>query len=257
MEDQEVINHINGIYIIGLFDGHGGDEISKTLPNILNGILNIVESYKLKIINREKLKKNIQKEFINIDKLILKKEFVRQGSTSLLLYILDKEVISINLGDSKTIFLNNTFQLEFENIQHRPNLLSEIDRIIYNKYTVTKYADIYRLNNELSLSRSFGDFKYKFINGVYNGIDSAVSVIPDIEFINTSDTKYIILATDGLWDYIDNDIIIKYIQNKNIKFIDLPKKIILEAIKRGSNDNISIIIIKNNAYTYKINYKKI
>ena len=35
MEDNELIKYIDGIYIIGLFDGHGGDKISKSLPNII------------------------------------------------------------------------------------------------------------------------------------------------------------------------------------------------------------------------------
>ena len=92
------------------------------------------------------------------------------------------------------------------------------------------------MNYDLSLSHAFGDE------------DNApfISQIPDIYIKEiTTDTKYIVMACDGLWDVIDNkdlfNLLNFYKKNKSVNYAsDLAN----EALKRGSTDNISIIIIE-------------
>ena len=83
----------------------------------------------------------------------------------------------------------------------------------------------------------------------YDGITSAVSVIPNITVINVEDRtkpRYIVLASDGLWDVFSNDEIQKYITGSLDKGI-ATKKILSDLIKlayiRNSHDNISIILV--------------
>ena len=238
MEDFYLIDSIDNLSIFALFDGHKDKNIANYLKNNVVLITNIILQYR----SNKNFKEKISKEFIKIDKYLYNNEFLG-GSTCLILYILPNYNIYINLGDSKGISIIEN-EIYFSTICHRPNNPIESIRIKNNKFNITSNKGVYRIDNILSLSRSFGDFKYKLINGEYNGINSAISVIPDI-YINNNIPKsqYFILGTDGLWDYICNDNILHILNTKN-KINTIVKSLILEAIKNGSNDNITIIVIK-------------
>ena len=248
MEDNYYIDIIENIKIIALFDGHGGDDISNILPKLLKNVNKYILEFKNLKIDLENLSKKISKEFIFIDKILIKKFLNRIGSTAIILYILDNNIISINLGDSKTIFIDHLLKKKFETNIHRPNEIIEYYRIINSNNKVTLNNKIYRINNQLSVSRSFGDFRLKILNSKYNGINSAVSVIPDIYNFLIDENLFIIVATDGFWDYIKYheiiDIIKKYNSDDTNK---ISHNLILKSIENGSNDNISLIFMKIDA----------
>jgi len=55
------------------------------------------------------------------------------------------------------------------------------------------------------LSRAFGDFQYKDMQGADPRIQ-AVTAFPDVtKTVRHSDDKFIILACDGIWDCLKND----------------------------------------------------
>ena len=59
-----------------------------------------------------------------------------------------------------------------------------------------------RVNGDLAVSRSFGDFDYK-TNRDLPSIAQQVSCEPDVRMIPRSDTdNYLIFACDGIWDAI-------------------------------------------------------
>ena len=60
-----------------------------------------------------------------------------------------------------------------------------------------------------------------------------------------TDDKYIVIASDGVWDVIDEDEIYNYsLISKNSKdFCDI---IVKKSIDKGSMDNISCFVIKLN-----------
>tara|TARA_B100001094_G_C18135957_1_gene775094 strand:+ start:70 stop:939 length:870 start_codon:yes stop_codon:yes gene_type:complete len=248
MEDNYYIDIIENIKIIALFDGHGGDDISNILPKLLKNVNKYILEFKNLKIDLENLSKKISKEFIFIDKILIKKFLNRIGCTAIILYILDNNIISINLGDSKTIFIDHLFKKKFETNIHRPNEIIEYYRIINSNNKVTLNNKIYRINNQLSVSRSFGDFRLKILDGKYNGINSPVSVIPDIYNFFIDENLFIIVATDGFWDYIKYQEIIDIIKKYNSDDTNkISHNLIVKSIENGSNDNISLIFMKINA----------
>ena len=249
MDDFYYFDIIDDIKILGLFDGHSGKEISNILPSLFKNVNKCIIKYKNFNTDYNIIKENIYKEYIKIDKILYKKNFKKQGSTAILLYIFNEKIITINLGDSKTLILNYNMQNKFESIQHRPNSIIEYDRIINSKCNVTNNNGIYRINNELAVSKSFGDFKFKFLKNKYDGVNSAVSIIPDIYSFSTIENYIIIIATDGFWDFINFNEITKIISQYNFYFEinKISQNLILQAIKNGSNDNISLILMNYNA----------
>ena len=87
------------------------------------------------------------------------------------------------------------------------------------------------------LTRSFGDRKMK----KYGVISK-----PDIICKKISENDiFIIIASDGVWDTVDENDIIR-IGDFNLSSDELSKRIVKLAIDKGSMDNVSCIVIKLN-----------
>lgn len=234
MLDNYLIESDDDCIILGIFDGHGSDVFSKNIKKYIFDIKNI-------------LNKNtyiINKLFISIDKLLYKNyKSVNGGTTCTLVFIFKNiyKIIFINLGDSKAIYIKD-YNILYETPVFRPNLDKEKNRILNNNFKITNFNNISRINSCLSLSRSFGDFKYKLVNNKYNGYNSAVICIPSVYKINIINNTYIIIASDGFWDYTHYNNIFKILNTNNSisQKIDLLIKL---AIYNNSKDNIALILI--------------
>lgn len=234
MLDNYLIESDEDCIIFGIFDGHGSNIFSQDLKKYIFDIKNSL-SKNTYIIN---------KLFISIDKILYKKyKFLNGGTTCTLVYIFKNiyKIIFINLGDSKAIYIKDC-NILYETPIFRPNLNKEKYRILNNNFKITNFNNISRINSSLSLSRSFGDFKYKLVNNKYNGFNSAVICIPSVHKINIINNTYIIIASDGFWDYTNYEDILKILHNnKNIsQKIELLIKL---AINNYSKDNIALILV--------------
>ena len=89
----------------------------------------------------------------------------------------------------------------------------------------------------LATSRALGDCPLKDKN--------LVIAEPDILTFDLSDLepKFMILATDGLWDAFSNEEAVSFIKER----LDEPhygaKSIVLQAYYRGSLDNITVMVV--------------
>jgi serine/threonine protein phosphatase PrpC len=141
----------------------------------------------------------------------------------------------VNLGDSRAVILYNNGKFKQITRDHKPDDKIEKDRINKLGGSVIEDSEGIPRIGDLSLSRSFGDAD----NSPF------VSQIPDVFYYKITDsTKFIIMACDGLWDVIHNHELFKLIY----KFKSLKKNIATElaneALKRGTMDNVSVIIIE-------------
>jgi serine/threonine protein phosphatase PrpC len=232
------VDTINNKNIVVLCDGHGGNYLSKKVSNKI--IEKFLDNYDFDN------KKNIDNLYLETDNYFYKNYYLnnshREGTTCLVI-IIDNGIKIINLGDSNYLLAKNN-NYNTGNI-HRPNTKDEISRIIQNKDKIIKINKDFRINGRLSLSRSFGDYTYKLVDNNYNGIDSTVSVIPDI-YKYSKPFKFIIAGSDGFWDYVKVNDIFLYVKIniRNKKINQIIKYLIKNAIDNGSKDNISVIIIK-------------
>jgi len=79
-----------------------------------------------------------------------------------------------------------------------------------------------------------------------------VSGVPEIkEYHLCPDDQFIIIASDGLWDTIDNQEAVNIVKKhmSNSKVCDILAK---RAIRRGSRDNITVVVIWLNWVVQKI-----
>ena len=225
--------------LFALFDGHGGDFVSNYLQEYFDKYL------KKNIINltQNEIEKSFKKTFLEIDNSI-KEKSINIGSTGTIILIIqenDKKIIyGANVGDTRcTLFNEKNF--ERLTIDHRIDDNKEKGRII-NSGGILKEG---RINGTLMLSRVFGDFDLKKI-----GVKCDPFIFKK-EIKNNIKNQFLILASDGIWDIIDEWEIKHYISDicNDIKgnesvTMKICDKLVNESIHSGGWDNISVFTIK-------------
>lgn len=225
-----------------IFDGHGSGAISKILSDLFPKVLMHKEfsfPYGLRFIYN--LHSSIQE--------LLKTKYAsiatEAGSTSLVCclfkYNKNKYIQIMNVGDCRCVICRDNKAIPITK-DHKPMWPDEKLRIENLGGSITFDGYDYRIG-DLSVSRAFGDLSQsKFVNPE-----------PDVFNVRlTKRDKFIILACDGLWDVLSNQDVINFILinfynlktgKKLDKRINIAKQLAEYAVKRGSTDNISIIII--------------
>ncbi|EAR86481.2 protein phosphatase 2C containing protein (macronuclear) [Tetrahymena thermophila SB210] len=203
----------------------------------------------------------IQQAFYAVNSDILKSEVDSNlsGSTLVSVFIHGKTIICSNVGDSRAVLARkkngNEIQAIPLSIDHKPCFDREKQRIIQSGGRVQSQKDHY--GNPigplrvwmssldipgLAMTRSFGDKV---------GIQAGVNCEPEIlESEINEDDQFIIVASDGLWEYLSNYDAVKLVQPYYEKGqVDLAaERLVIEASnawKRESlsRDDITCIVI--------------
>ncbi len=249
MEDGYVIKSRNGISVYGVFDGHGGNYISRRLRDACS-------TYLLEYLTRRGLNsKNIKQAFLDIDKNFYnswrRNLFGTDGSTASIV-IGDKNLLYFtNAGDSRTVLYDEN-GVYFSTRDHKPTEPDEFERIENTRYDV-QMKDVARIGGLLAVSRGFGDFIYKIDEREnYRPVDYAVSTVPEITRIEIKDIqnsriKMLVCATDGLWDVFSNLEVYNFIRiskSRGLKYKTIMRDLVNLAYERGSTDNITILLVE-------------
>ena len=212
------LNDENNVLFIGVCDGHGlfGHDVSKYLikhlPENLNKALKKTNKY---IHHKETLYKTMKEVFINTNKDLCKNPLIDtqfSGSTCVTIILTKNKIISGNAGDSRAVmgrFKNGEWiNIDLSHDQ-KPNNPGERERILSHGGRIEAYKDengndfgpkrVWIKNEDipgLAMSRSFGD-----------EVAASVGTIsePEIETYDiTDDDKFIIIASDGIWEFISS-----------------------------------------------------
>lgn len=260
-EDEiEVIINMDGsdksmkqLNFFSIFDGHGGDKVSKYLKSKLPGYF-LSGSIDINPSKHSKFTKYINKIYEYVQTKLSSFELPSKtcGSTALVIINYPKNSIYnqlkvINLGDCRAVLCNKDNIAIPLTKDHKPMSWEENKRIANSGgKIVTDRGDDPRING-LSVSRSFGDLDAK----------PHVSHLPDIYDyeITPGKDRFIIMGCDGVWDVLSNQDAVDFVlysmdklkeispacttrSNKNIA------NLLGEyAIARGSQDNISVLIV--------------
>lgn len=242
----------NNINLLAIFDGHGGplvsDYLSKKLPQYFYDKTVVPQNLKK---NSKKYHKFIYKLFDFIQEKIRNdiKESKLMGSTALIAQVYNVnsklKLQVINVGDCRAIICNK-YNIGIPLTKdHKPTSLEEFDRITKLGGKVLQMMNDEPRIGGLSVSRSIGDIDTK----------PFVSHLPEIFDYDLDETdKFIIVGCDGVWDVFNNQDAVCFVLNEmknNYKYNmttngtknNIAKKLALEAIKKGSTDNISVMIL--------------
>ena len=225
------INNIKDFNIFGVLDGHGpqGHYISEFASQFIpSQIINnpLIKSLSDPEIIYEKLKDNncqiITKAFISCDEELKNVAFdsYNSGSTCTLVIHAGNHIICASTGDSRAIVVYgeegddqlNSLKTAQLSMDFKPEIPEEKNRILLSGGVVEQIKNEfgigigpYRVWSKgekfpgLAMSRSIGDLKSKNIG-----------IVPDpgiFEYDLNNVTKYIVICSDGVWDYLTNDIV--------------------------------------------------
>ena len=122
-------------------------------------------------------------------------------------------------------------------VDHKPNHPKEKERIEAAGGHISFFG-VWRVAGILATSRAIGDLPLKQRNFLVAEAD-----IVEID-IEKEKPKFLIIATDGLWDVFSNEEATQFIQESlNEPFMG-SKGIVLQAYHRGSMDNITVMVIR-------------
>jgi serine/threonine protein phosphatase PrpC len=101
-----------------------------------------------------------------------------------------------------------------------------------------------RVQGKLTVTRSFGDMKFKNADQLCDGV---VTSQPDIVEIDiTTHIQYVLLACDGLWEKVSSATAVRYVNKKltrGASVDEITKELVKHAITKGSKDNITVMLV--------------
>ena len=263
MEDFHCIKQALGkrpnLSYFAIFDGHGGKDVASFLSiNLHHFLIDEINNINFGTNDEENISniiESIKSAFMKIDQNILSNEnFTNDvGSTATLIFIyynnlnenilnnnndngnknVERTLICANIGDS------NGYLITKSNISqitkpHKCEDTSEVQRIKGTGGIVFQG----RIFGKLILTRTLGDKEMK-----------KYGVIPVPDFYTKKiekDDLFVIIASDGIWDVINEEELYKMGNEKELSSEIFSKKIMDLAKERDTRDNSSCIVIKLN-----------
>jgi len=258
MEDNFM--HIDGFAglkeqgFFAVYDGHGG----KQTVDFLTCGFHINLAYHLKYNPDEPIQRVFEQVYEHTDAQIRRQQILQSGATAITVLLrnekikdsnVKKKVIHCaNVGDSRGVLVVKGVAHRLSR-DHKATDPEEKKRIEKSGGFVSRCD---RVNGLLAVSRAFGDHMLK----------PPVSVKPYYSSHEIDqDTPFLVLACDGLWDVMEDQDVVDYVGARvkeefggpivpevhKEKLQLLVNKIIAElisaAISKGSQDNISILIV--------------
>ena len=274
MEDEVVLRPdslLHGFSFAAVLDGHAGfstvqflrDELFKECAAALDGgaVLNTK--------NLEAITDSIRRAFATMDANL--STWLQQmdkeddsGATATALFLRNDVLVVSHIGDSCLVISRGGRPQSLTNF-HRPygnnkTSLEEVKRI----RAAGGWIRDGRVCGDISVSRAFGDIRFKtrknemLVKGVNEGrwTEKFVSRIkfkgdliissPDVSLVELGpDVEFVLVATDGLWDYIKSTEAVAFVRDQLCQHGDVQRACEAlgeKALDRRSQDNISIVI---------------
>lgn len=188
----------------------------------------------------------------------------RSGSTGVVVLVTPTHIICANAGDSRAILSKKNDHLLPLSFDHKPGNDVEVTRVERDG----GFVRAGRVDGDLAVSRSFGDFGYKncsstvqsscsFSSGSSSSSDGTgkpkenrVTVYPDIIVHKREPSKdeFVVLACDGIWDRLTNkdcsDLVRSLIYGGGEMDVGLIcEEIIDTALELDSRDNMTCCVV--------------
>lgn len=246
---------------LAVYDGHGGDSCStflkdkllfnlssssteglyEGLPDVLfvHTFIKTEREFKTHLRDVKESEPKIEDEKKD---LFIRTPIKHSGSCAIVAHVSKDKLIIANTGDCSSLLILKDKTYEITSTMHRPrdhrprDEDEETKRIYKAGLSVLEQ----RVNGELAVSRSFGDFEYK--GPSQDEFEHAVTCVPSIYQRNLQkNEKYLVLYSDGLEslnviNIVDIMLTEESLEKKLNTLVDLSYK--------DTRDNVSIIVYK-------------
>jgi len=279
MEDEYIVN--DGGRFLAVFDGHGGNGVSRYLRETLYGRVKyflgeLKDEAEDTMEDNEEVKKTkkflsflrkqspgptistrisaLQSAFRTIDREVMMHDnFHYQGSTAVAVVVHEgeggqKTLLAANIGDSRAVLSRRKAAVNLTR-DHKPFDGAEKARILAMGEKVEWDGYVYRVR-DLALSRAIGDRHAK------PAVSGEVEISP---FPLKEGDEFVVLASDGLWDVMSSQEAVDFVHeklkgennpgekdqeyNKAWNRRHMSRFLANEAMNRGTGDNVCVLIL--------------
>ncbi|MBA0571504.1 hypothetical protein Golob_001891 [Gossypium lobatum] len=232
----------------GVYDGHGGSRVAEECKERLHKLLveEIVEEGSGSGIDWGRtMERCFEKMDEEVNKGRMAEEMV--GSTAVVAVVGNGKVVVANCGDSRAVLSRGGVAMPLS-FDHKPDRPDELERVEAAGGRVINWNG-YRVLGVLATSRSIGDQYLK----------PFVICKPEVTVREvTNGDEFLILASDGLWDVVSNEVACRVVRrclngqirsktadvlNQN-RASEAAAVLVELAMSRGSKDNISVIVVE-------------
>lgn len=256
-------NHLHDVWTESLLEKHWEerDEDQQQQANLGNDKSVTLAQQQTPLLQRPSVSCHVaalRATFNELENAILKDDDLEyQGSTAVAVVVHEGEdgsrtLLSANIGDSRAVLSRGRRAIDLTR-DHKPNDEKEKARIMAMGETIEWDQDskVHRVRN-LSLARAIGDRYAK----------PAVSSEVEIQHfpVNEEEDEFVVLASDGLWDVMSSQAVVTCVHDymdaelsktskenaESYKFVlrrNISKLLAREAMRKGSADNISVLVI--------------
>eukprot|EP00906_Rhabdomonas_costata_P026561 RCo037851 len=242
MEDDHMMNLTDKFGIFGVFDGHAGSQCSsfcaKAFAEEIAKLGPPVPDHRLEVLCSE-----VDEKF--------GASCTSSGSTAAIAIITPLEgaqkqydVQISHVGDSRVLVGKNMgAALLHATTDHKPSLKAERERI----ESCGGMVAMDRVDGALAMSRAMGDFEYKKGPGGPN--KQKVICKPDVAHVTVGVDDLVLVCCDGVFEAgFTNNQVMEYVKEQLQEDPDdvaaAACALAEEAIRRGSGDNVTCIIIR-------------
>jgi len=145
------------------------------------------------------------------------------GCTAVVCCVCHDRLVVANAGDSRAVLCRDGKAVELSE-DHKPDLLAERTRILNAGGCVLGHhlanRTVFRVNGDLSLSRSIGDLRYK-TNSSLPPEEQMVSSVPDVKtFRREATDEFMVVACDGIWDVLSSQQVVDFVRLRLEELLD-------------------------------------
>eukprot|EP00427_Karlodinium_veneficum_P010413 CAMPEP_0169076084 /NCGR_PEP_ID=MMETSP1015-20121227/8161_1 /TAXON_ID=342587 /ORGANISM="Karlodinium micrum, Strain CCMP2283" /LENGTH=276 /DNA_ID=CAMNT_0009135527 /DNA_START=284 /DNA_END=1114 /DNA_ORIENTATION=+ len=237
--------------LFGIFDGHGGAEVAelvaKALPRALSACLSRTNDPADALISA----------FQHVDIALWHSRGVLRGqhpydwigSTAVVVLVVREAerrlLFCANCGDSRAVLCRSGGTIGHLSVDHKPENPLERRRIEDAGGTVRRLGPCFRVDADLNLSRSFGDFAFKTKSDLAFEQQKIISVPEIREFVLEPNDDFIAIGSDGVFDAMSSETLIKHVRDALDDNKDL-ECVVQSALMRttSGHDNATLCLVR-------------
>lgn len=252
----------------GVFDGHGGQESSDFVARVLHQHMFPEEKHRFDT-RPDAFKRELESAFERTEEKLLarqRKYNLHDGTCAVTTWIVGDTIYCANVGDSRCVMSRAGSPVALSR-DHKPIDEDEKKRIIEaggQVHPLMRDQPVFLCFGKkptpvgaprlwpggFSVSRAFGniDFKDASRGKIANPILGTLICRPEVTMTTvTRQDQFLIMASDGLWDVMSNqmaiDFVLKQLKDEKTDPELIAGKLALRAFEHGSEDNITVIVV--------------
>ena len=156
--------------------------------------------------------------------------------------ILNRSLLVANAGDCRAVLSRSGRAAEMSR-DHKPCCKKERMRV---ESLGAHVDDDGYLNGRLSVTRAIGDWHLEGMKEMSEK-GGPLSAEPELKLITlTKDDEFLIIGSDGIWDVFSSQNAVDFARRQLQEHNDVKlccKQIVEEAIKRGTTDNLTVVMV--------------